>query len=112
MVENPGSSTQILMGTHLLRNWEVHFFGYRRQPSEDNSYFSSASFTFFLENVETCCVPTGELVVVINQIMRCLRPLSLDVNRLELFACSASVCDLRRGANGRTYSNRRAPDLV
>jgi hypothetical protein len=112
IVENPGNATRILLGTHLLRNWEVHFFGYGRQPSEDNGYFSSASFTFLLENVETCCVPTGELVIVVNQIMRCLRPLSLDVNRLELFTYSASVYDLRRGTNGRTYSNRRTPDLV
>lgn len=80
IVENPGTRHKILLGTHLLRNWEVHFFGHSRQPSEDNGYFSSAAFAFLLESVETCCVPTGELVIVVNQIMGCLRPLSLDVN--------------------------------
>lgn len=85
MIKNPGSAIQTSLGTHRLCHWKIHLFGYGCQPSEDNSYFLSAFFAFFLESVETCCVSTGELVIVVNQIMGCLRPLSLDVNGLELF---------------------------
>ena len=71
--------------TYLVSRREVNLLSHSTQSPQDYGNTSSTTSTFFSHSIQSCCITSAHLIIEINEVICSLRPLTLNVYRLQLF---------------------------
>ena len=76
---------KVTRSTHLVGMGKVNFLGDNIQSSQENRDLPSPFLSLFLHCIKLCRIVSRELVVIINQVISRLSPLTLLVYSFQLF---------------------------